>query len=420
MRFFLLFSGILISATASLHADWNQFRGDNAQGVSEESVAREWSAEDGVVWKTELPGRGSSSPIVIGDAVFCTSYTGQANEVERHLFRIALATGEVVWQQTVPVGFPEDEARGYILEHGWASNTPVSDGENLYCFFGKAGVVAFDLDGKKLWAVETGGQSSQKRWGSASSPILYEDLLIIPAGDERRAILALDKSSGEIVWEQKRPSLEQTYGTPVVVEVDENRTDLVFAGAAEWMGLDPSNGEVRWTARYNLPGNNSNTTAVSDEVLTISGGFPRTARVAMPIGVTGDATDQLLYDTQKPATYMTAPVEHDGVLYWISDSGIAFAAEPGEAEPLWAERLPGLQGGGRGKPFYASPILAGGLIYAQSRGNGTFVLEPSRDGLKLVAQNRIEGDTTEFNGTPAVAGGKLLLRSQTHLYAIGE
>lgn len=419
MRLLSFFSGILFLSLSSLQADWTQFRGENSQGISKESVAKEWSAGKGILWKTELPGKGSSSPIVVGNAVFCTSYTGQASGVERHLFRVDFKTGKIVWQKTIPVGFPEDEARGYIMEHGWASNTPVSDGKNIYCFFGKAGVVAFDLDGKQLWSVETGAQSSQKRWGSASSPILYGNYVIVPAGDERRALLALDKSSGEIAWEFKRPSLEQTYGTPVVVKVDEGRTDLVFAGAAEWIGLDPEKGALRWKARYNLPGNNSNTTAVSGKVLTISGGFPRTARVAIPIGVTGDATDQLLYDTQKPATYMTAPVEHEGVLYWVSDSGIAFAAEPGKAEALWAERIPGLQGGGRGKPFYASPILANGIIYAQSRGNGTFVIEPSRDGLKLLHQNRIEGDSTEFNGTPAVANGVLLLRSQTHLYAVG-
>ncbi len=420
MRFPIFLSGVLILTTSLLHADWTQFRGNNAQGISAEAVPREWSAEKGILWKTELPGRGSSSAIISGDAVFCTSYTGEGASIERHLFRMELESGEIVWQQSVPVGFPEDAPRGYITEHGWASNTPVTDGETVFCFFGKAGVVAFDFGGKKLWAVETGGMSSQKKWGSASSPILYGDQLIIPAGDERRSILSLNKADGAMLWELKRPSLEQTYGTPVVVKVDDNRTDLVFAGAAEWIGIDPGSGEVRWTANYNLPGNNSNTTAVSDEVLTISGGFPRTARVAIPIGVTGDATDQLLYDTQKPATYMTAPVEHDGVLYWISDSGIAFAAEPGKAESLWQERLPGLQGGGRGKPFYASPIVANGLIYAVSRGNGTFVIEPSRDGVKLIAQNRIEDDATEFNGTPALADGKMLLRSQTHLYAVGE
>jgi len=115
------------------------------------------------------------------------------------------------------------------------------------------------------------------------------------------------------------------------------------------------------------------------------------------------------------------PVEHDGVLYWVSDKGIAFAAEPGKEEPLWQERVPNLDAAGaKGSPFYGSPIVAGGKIYAVSRANGTFVIEPSRDGLKVLAQNKIAGDETIFNATAAVSDGKLLIRSQNRVYAISE
>ena len=118
---------------------------------------------------------------------------------------------------------------------------------------------------------------------------------------------------------------------------------------------------------------------------------------------------------------MTMPGDKDGVLYWVSDSGIAFAAEPGGSEPLWESRIPNLDGeGGRGKPFYASPILAGGKIYAVSRANGTFVIEPSRAGLEVLAQNRISDDDSIFNATPAVSNGVLLIRSQKRLYCIGK
>ena len=118
---------------------------------------------------------------------------------------------------------------------------------------------------------------------------------------------------------------------------------------------------------------------------------------------------------------MTMPVDYEDILYWVSDSGIAFAAKPGKAEELWMERMPGLEGvGGRGKPFYASPIIAGGKIYAQSRAYGVFVIEPNQQGLKVIAQNKIASDETLFNATPAVAGNRLLLRSQTHLYCIAK
>jgi len=416
-----ILSGLLSLTVLAAHAEWTQFRGPNSLGASDETVPTSWSKGENIKWIAELPGEGSSSPIISGDSAFVTSYSGSGSSMLRHLVRIDLKTGAILWDKTVGTDYPEDPAQGYISEHGWASNTPVTDGDHVFCFFGKAGVYAFDFDGNEIWKAQTGPMSSQKRWGSASSPILYEKLLIVPAGDETRALIAFDKTTGDEAWRYDDPSMEQTYGSPILVEVDASRTDLVFAAPENWIGLNPGTGDVVWSANYNLPGNISNTPHVAGDILTVSGGFPRTARVAIKIGGIGDITDEILYDTQKPATYMTMPVEHEGVLYWISDSGIAFAALPGEAEPLWQERIPDLEGaGGRGKPFYASPVVANGTIYAVSRANGTFVIEPSREGLKLVEQNKIEGDDTIYNATPAISDGKLLIRSQNRLYCISE
>lgn len=415
----------LFAHTAAISAGsqdpWPQFRGPGGAGLSEQSVPLRWSDEKNLSWKTELPGRGSSSPVVWGDAVFVTSYTGEGGSVVRHLSRIDLDSGAILWTRDVGTDHPEDPADGYILEHGWASSTPVTDGERVYAFFGKAGVHAFDFDGELLWSARTGGMSSRLAWGSASSPVLHEGVLAVPAGDELRALLGLDARSGEVRWRHEADNLEQTYGSPLLVEVAEDRTDLVFPAVGEALGLDPASGELRWSARYDLPGNMSNTPHRSGDFITISGGFPRTARIALRVGESGDATERVLYDTLKPATYMTPPVEHGGVLYWVSDNGIAFATRPGEADELWTDRIPDLVAPeGLGRPFYAGPILAGGKIYATSRSNGVFVIEPDPAGLRILARNRFESDRTEFNATPAVAGGRLLLRSQTHLYAVAE
>ena len=411
----------LLLGITPVHADWPQFRGPNAQGISSETVPVKWSETENLKWSLDLPGPGSSSPVISGDSVFVTSYSGEGESLERHLQRIDLRSGKPLWEKRIPVDYTEDPARGYINEHGWASNTPVTDGKSVFCFFGKAGVYAFDFEGKELWKAKTGSDSSRKQWGSASSPILYQDLLIVPAGDETRAIIAFHKLDGKEVWRFDSGTMEETYGTAVLAPVSDQRTDLVFASPTRWIALNPETGEQIWFAEYNLPGNMSNTTHLSGDILTVSGGFPRTARVAIKTGGTGDRSAELLFDTQKPATYMTMPVEKDGVLYWVSDSGIAFAAEPGVSEPLWESRIPNLDGeGGRGKPFYASPILAGGKIYAVSRANGTFVIEPSRAGLEVLAQNRISDDDSIFNATPAVSNGVLLIRSQKRLYCIGK
>jgi len=261
--------------------------------------------------------------------------------------------------------------------------------------------------------------SSKMAWGSAASPILLGDKLIVPAGDEARAVIALNKETGAVVWKAEGDPMEQTYGTPVIAELPGGRTDLIYAGAAEIWGINPETGKLRWFASCNLPGNMSNTPVLAGDIVTISGGYPRTARVALRLGGTGDLSKTWLYDTEKPATYMTAPVLVDGVLFWVDDDGIAFAAEPGKAEELWAERIPAWRERAAGKPFYASPVVAGGKIIAVSRANGAFVIEPNRAGLKVLAQNRFATDQTLFNATPAISGGKLFLRSQSHLHRVG-
>jgi len=423
-----LAAGVLVAAAGpsllvakGSDSQWPQFRGPEGAGVSAATVPVRWSDEENLAWRTALPGRGSSSPIVWGDAVFVTSYRGEADEVVRQLSRIDLGSGEILWTREVESDFPEDPADGYLLEHGWASSTPTTDGSSVYAFFGKAGVHAFDFEGEPLWSARTGGLSSRLAWGSASSPVLHEGVLVVPAGDELRALLGIDASDGREIWRHEADNLEQTYGSPLLVRVSETRTDLVYPAVGEALGLDPASGTLRWSARYDLPGNMSNTPHRSGDFLTISGGFPRTARVALRVGEEGDASNRVLYDTMKPATYMTQPVEHDGVLYWVADNGIAFATRPGEADDLWTERIPDLVAPeGLGRPFYASPVLAGGKLYATSRNNGFFVIDPDPEGLRIVSRNRFESDSTEFNATPAVAAGKLLLRSQTHLYAVSE
>ncbi|MEM7011670.1 MAG: PQQ-binding-like beta-propeller repeat protein [Verrucomicrobiota bacterium] len=418
----LLTFAAFLAVIPAFAGNWPQFHGPNIDRVSDETdLPTTWSATENLVWKRELPGIGNSCPIIWDNAIFITTYTGEGAGIERHLFRIDPKSGETIWQKSIPVWHAEDPFRGYITEHGYASNTPVTDGERIYCYFGKAGVYAFDFDGKQLWKAETGDSSSRRVWGSASSPVLYGDNVIIPAGDEMRAIVALNKETGDVAWKAEGDRMESSYGTPVVMKVSDERDDLIFALQNEVWGMNPDTGKLRWFAEYNLPGNMSNTVSIAGDILTISGGFPRTARVALKGGGKGDMSDSLLYDTQKPATYMTAPVLHEGTLYWISDSGIAFAAKPGEEDPIWEERMEGLEGaGGRGKPFYASPILADGKIYAVSRANGVFVIDPSTEGLKVLAQNKIEGDASLFNASIAVSGGKIYLRSEKVLYCIGQ
>ncbi len=412
--------------------DWPRFRGPDGGGKSAAAtnIPLEWSESKNLKWKLELPGPGSSSPIIWGDRVYITAYSGYGtgaagetmDQLERHLLAIDRATGEVLWQADAPSTHPqEDPFDGFLDEHGYASNTPTTDGERIYCFYGKGGVIAYDWDGQKLWHQPVGDLHSRKRWGSASSPILHGDKLFVKAGDEGRAVYAFDTKTGEQLWVAEGSVLEQTYGTPTLHRVSEDRTDLIVGAVGEVWGINPDTGKLKWLSETQLTGNVSSSPVVAGDSMYLFGGFPRTMGVSLRLGLKGDVSDSArIWENVKVKAYMTAPIYHDGYLYYIRDEGIACCADPVKGEIIYQERLAESSGQrGRGKPFYGSPILAQGHILATSRTAGTFVIEAKPE-FNLVRVNQIDGDEGRFQGTPAVSGGDLVLRSETAVYCFAQ
>lgn len=432
MKSFCLFLFSVCFATSIQADNWPRFRGPDGSGkpTGETNVPLEWSESTNIKWKLELPGPGSSSPVVWGDRVFITAYsgygdgsTGELDALTRHLLAIDKNTGEVIWEVDVPNPNPssEDPYYGFINEHGYASHTPVTDGNGIYCFFGKGGVMAFNWDGEKLWEKAVGQLHSQKRWGSASSPILFENKVIVKAGDESRAVFAFDRKTGEELWKAEGSVLEQTYGTPVLHKVSDDRTDIIVASPGEIWGMNPDTGKLRWLSETEIKGNVSSSPVVEGNTMVIFGGFPRTMGAALKLGLKGDVSGTArIWENIDVKAYMTAPVFHNGLLYFIRDEGVACCADPVKGELIYEERLQGASGQrGRGKPFYASPIIVQDHIIAVSRTAGTFIIEAKPE-YKLVRVNQIEGDAGRFQGTPAVSGDKLFLRSETALYCIGK
>ncbi len=244
-----------------VHAeDWPRFRGPSGNGVAvdSDSVPSTWSPSANLNWKSKLPGPGASSPIIVDGKVLVTCYSGYGLSQEnpgnienlvRHLVCFDLATGEKLWQQDVPVSLPEDPYSGIgVTAHGYASHTPVSDGQNVYAFFGKSGVHAFDLDGNKLWDAQVGKESDPAKWGSSSSPVVFDDTVIITASAESQAIIGIDKATGKERWRQEAKGLDGMWGTPTLVKVDGDRTELVMCVAKELWGLDPASGQLLWYA----------------------------------------------------------------------------------------------------------------------------------------------------------------------------
>ncbi len=403
-------------------SDWPRFRGPTGSGISDEKkLPTQWNEGKNLKWKITLPGPGSSSPIVYGNRLFITCYSGygiegstrNVDDLKRNLLCIRPDDDSLLWSKMVNSTAKEDPWRGYIREHGYASSTPICDGERVYVFFGKTGALAFDLNGKEIWRKNLGTESSNRRWDSASSPILYGNLLIVNASEESRTIYALNKMTGQEEWKVEADKTELTYGTPALANLANGKQELVISVPYEVWGFNPDTGECTWWAKTELPGNISPSILAVKDVVYAFGGFPQTGSVAIRGGGKEDVTETNILWTSRDSSYVPSPVEHNGRLYWISDRGMAYCMEADTGKVIYRGKLDA-----RGsKSFYASVVLADGKLYAVSRKSGTFVLAAKPE-FEQLAHNQFTSDDSDFNGSPAISNGQIFLRSNKYLYCI--
>ncbi len=418
----LLGVGMLVAAGG---ADWPQFRGPDGTGVAAGATPpTKWAEKDGVKWKTALPGPGSSSPIILGDRVFVTCYSGYGasaadpgtvEKLTRHLVCLNRATGKIQWTADVAAVTPEDPYRGYITEHGYASSTPATDGDAVYAFFGKSGVAAFDLDGKKLWQASLGTQSDVRGWGSSASPVLFKNLVIVNAASEGRAVVALDKKTGKEVWKADGNRLSLSFSTPALVRAGD-RTDLVVAMPGEVWAVSPETGKLRWFTAINPSGNVCPAVVGADGIAYITGGFQTKGSLAVKAGGTGDVSKTNLLWSVRTSSYVPTPVLHGGRLHYVSEDGIAVCLKADKGETVYEERLSVKGPGGASRPFYASPVQADGKLYVPSRKAGVFVLKAGDTFEQLQLNPPL--DDSDFNASPAAVGKQLFLRSNKFIYCL--
>lgn len=433
----IAFLALLLTASLEAHADWPRLRGPNGDGVAvDNKTPTTWSATEHLKWQRPLPGPGSSSPIVVGDKVFVTCWSGygittgddMAN-LQRHLVCLSKTDGSIVWDKKVPAVLPEDQYGGMLTEHGYASSTPVSDGQSVFVFFGRSGALGFDLQGNQLWQTSLGTNGNNKHWGSASSPILYKDTVIVTAYDEGGAMVALDKKTGKQVWRSPAEGLNTVFTTPLI-----HGDDLLLPVAGELWSLNPDTGKLKWYALHSMTGNVSPCISVGDGVAFLTGGYPTQGMAAFKLGGKGDVTQANKVWSTNNASYIPSPIFYQGHLYVINDSGFAMCIDAKTGKDLWDRQRVldgsasgngggpgrGAPGGGRrggGKPFYASPVLVDGKLYCPSRKNGTIVLAAKPTYEKL-AVNVIATDDSQCNASPAVDGNALYLRTDRALYRI--
>ena len=416
--------GILVAAGG---ADWTQFRGPSGTGVAGEGKPpTRWTANENVKWKVALPGPGSSSPITLGERVFVTCYSGYGadqndpgspEKLTRHLVCYDKATGKKNWIADVPAVTPEDAYRGYIAEHGYASSTPVTDGESVFVFFGKSGVLAYDLDGKKLWQTSVGTDSDIRRWGSCASPILHKNLVIVNAASEGRAVVALDKKTGKQAWIASGNKLSLSFSTPALVK-SKTKTELVVAMPGEVWGLNPDTGKLIWLANIKPNGNVCPAVNPGDGMAYVTGGFQTKGSLAVKTGGSGDVTATNLAWAVGKSSYVPTPVLNAGRLMSVNEDGIAVCLKAETGEVVYEERLT-IRGGGKGsRPFYASPVLADGKLYVVSRQAGVVVLKAGDQFQQLEQNAPLDG--SDFNASPAIVGDELFLRSNKFLYCIAN
>jgi len=421
--FVSLLSGVFVcgvslrEAGPATAADWSQFRGPGGLGTSAETgLPVEWSSHKNIVWTTRLPGPGTSSPVVVGDHIYLSCYTGYAvnadapgrmADLKRHLVCVDRANGKILWTKQFDPVLPEHVYAGEGSYHGYSSSTPTSDGDRLYVFFGKSGVYCFDLDGKELWHASVGTQID--RWGSATSPLLYKNLLIVNASVESHSIVALDKLTGKEVW--RAPNIHSAWNTPLLTTDPSNEPELVVNVQDRMLAFNPATGKTLWSAegihRYVCP------SAVAHDGVIYAIGGGHTA-LAVRAGGHGDVTKTETVWRVKKGSNVSSPVYDDGRLYWASEKGgLVHCQDAKTGEFLYTQRL-----NPSSDLIYASPVLADGKLYYVSQHHGTYVVA-SGPRFKLLAHNVVEDDSSRANASVAVADGHLLLRTDACLYCIG-
>jgi len=312
---------------------------------------------------------------------------------------------------------PEEPFEGMFAEHSYASSTPVSDGERVYVYFGRAGALAFDLDGNRLWQTSVGTEFDPRHWGSASSPILYKDVLIVTATAESEAIVGLDTRTGQELWRQEAQGFGGTWGTPVLAKVDETRTDLVLGVPFEMWGLSPENGKLRWYCEAIYADTYCASVVVERDVVYAIEGRAG-GSIAIRAGGKGDVAQSHIIWTGTSSSQIKTPIVYDGRIYYFS-RGIANCIDAKTGKRVFRARLErGSSGSSNGGGSdYSSPVIADGKVYFVSRSGNMFVLTAGKS-FEQLAVNRVTDDLEDFSATPAISDGQLFIRSSKHLYCI--
>ncbi len=392
--------------------NWGHWRGEGGNSISTDATPpTSWGPTRNIKWKSSIPGRGSSSPIVWNEQIFVTSAVPSTNSTyEFTLFCFDRKTGQQDWKRVATVGQPHE---GTHSTNGFASASPCTDGEHVYAQFGSRGLYCYTLKGQLVWKrTDFPEMTMRGTFGEGSSPTLAGDLLIVPCDHEgQSALYALKTTTGETVWETKRDE-PSCWATPLVMESD-GKTQIIMNGENFARAYDASNGNELW--RCGGQTQRPVACAVGAEgVVYVGSGFRGSYLGAFRTNELGniESSDAVLWSVNRDTPDIASPLLSKGRLYYHKGkTGMLTCLDSKTGNPHYTTtRIPGI------KSTYASPVAAGGHVYVTGRGGTTVVLKDSNQ-FEIVSSNTV-GEPVD--ATPAIEGSELFIRGQNHLFCISE
>jgi outer membrane protein assembly factor BamB len=413
--------------------NWPQWRGPGGQGVSADSqVPTEWAPDKNIAWKAELPGTGMSSPIVWGDRIYLTSVIegdvvpgqravkhrfGQEQDWvhpdsvaadRKHTFKVVALdakSGRILWDRTAYEGTVFDARH---RRSSFAGPTPVTDGAMVYAYFGPEGLYAYDASGNLAWKAVT--PFPTLGLGTGTSPVLYENLVIIQRDEDngdQSALVAYDKKTGKEVWNTKR-SVEITWSTPVLVQSG-GRTELVTNGNELIIAYDPATGKELWRTT-GVQSNAIHTPLVGHGLVIVTAGYPVKKVIALRPGTVPEG-QRVAWEYSRGTGYVLSNILYGDYLYLFTDNGIVTCLDPKTGAVKY-------EGGRIPVParFMGSPVAFGGFVAMTSEEGDTFMLKAGATH-EIVRTNSVD---EPVYSSPAIANGRIYIRSDKHLFAIGK
>lgn len=392
---------------SSASEDWPYWRGPNGNGIAAcANAPLEWNETSNIIWKSPVPGRGHSSPAVVGKRVFITT----ADEKTKEQFALCYSrqSGKLLWNRKLHEGGWDSPG---MTGRSWANASPACDGEKVYLVFSHKSrliATALDLEGKEVWKKTVGDFVSHH--GYSASPVIFGSTLVLSADHKKGGYLAaLDRKTGDLRWKTMRPA-EPSYVAPAILPIA-GREQLVISGCNLFAGYDPVTGKTLWSSKTTTTECVGTVVAAGDLVFA-SGGYPDNLTVC----VNATKPDKVIW--KKPIrTYVPCMLAFEGHLYTVTDRGIGYCWEVSSGKEKWKARI--------GKSFIASPIISGDRIYASSGKGTTHVFKASPEGFKRLATNPLG---TEIYATPSICGDRIYLRCASRakgkrtetLYCIGK